>query len=97
MALTVDEQNPIVVTGDTASSAAVISVGNYMITELTWVKPTTQGHEVSMQDGTGKQIWAFYCDNDNEALSKTFEPPRIALNGIYLSKLGSGTLYIAFT
>ena len=63
-----DEQNPIVVTisGAHGTSARISGIGNYKITRLHWLTPTTQGHKCAIQDGTGKDIHEFYCDNDNE-------------------------------
>ena len=97
MAMTIDEQNPIVVTGTSASSGAIMSVGNFNITRLTWLTPTTQGHKLALQDGTGREIHEFYCDNDNETLSIPFDPPDKAINGIYCDDMDSGTLYIYHT
>lgn len=89
-------RSPIVVTGTTTSSTAIVASGRYQINRLHWLNATAQGMKLALQDGTGHELWEFYCDNDGESLSVSFDPPLRAVDGIYSDDMDSGTLYIYY-
>ena len=89
--------SPIVVTGtSTASSAITTAFYRMRINRLTWLTPADQEQKLALQDGNGKELYEFYCDNDKETLSESFDPPLLAINGIYCDDMDSGTLYIYY-
>ena len=95
MAITATGTNPIIVTGTTASKDDIKASGQWHITGITWLQPTTQGHKVAIQDGNGKELYEFYCQTANSSQSEKFEKsPLQAFDGIYSDDMDSGTLYV---
>ena len=92
MALTVTQNHPILVTGDTAASAAITTAKVY-ITGLYWFNPTTIGHKLALQDANGKELFEFICTVATQSQQYTFPDPIVA-NGLYSDYMDSGTLYV---
>jgi hypothetical protein len=94
MAITATGDNPIVVTGTTAASDDIKSSGNWVISKLYWLQPTTQAHKLALQDGNGRELFEFYCQTANSSQAFDFPNGLSAQNGIYSDDMDSGTLYI---
>ena len=94
MAITASGSNPIVVTGTTSAKDDIRSSGDWLITKLYWLQPTTQGHKLALQDGADAEIFEFYCQTANSSQEVSFDPPYRAHGGLYSDDMDSGTLYI---
>ena len=79
------------VTG-TTDTADDITDSRVKLNSLTWERPTTQGHLLTVTDKNGTEIHTFYCDNDNESLSEEFYGKWY--DGLYVSDMDSGTLHV---
>ena len=93
MAITATGDNPIVVTG-TTDATDDIKTTTVLISQLYWLQATTGGHLLSLQDGNGRQLFAFYCTTANTSQTFLFDPPLIATDGLYCDDMDSGTLYV---
>ena len=88
---------------DTASSTNLIAAGpadppsEVRIRNITWVNPTTAGHEVQVADGNGRVIWHRVAAASRENHETEFHGIRgRQIDGLRVPTLGSGTLYITF-
>lgn len=95
MSLTVSGTNPIVVTGDTDESAPIKNAGTIEIAKIYWLRPTTEGHKLALQDGKSNELHEFYCKDADVSLQISFEKGELtAYDGIYCDDMDSGELRI---
>jgi len=91
MALTVSKEgNPIKVTGTTSSAEAIITKKSY-VKFIYWLKPSTEGHLLTLKNKDGGEIAALRCETDDE--SQVF-PIVSQVPDLYCDDMDSGTLYI---
>lgn len=86
--------NPMVI--DTAGAGVIINV-SLRIKKLRWVGGTTAGHAAVVKDKEGNIFWESVCPAANYVEETDFalhKSQRNVLNGLIVSTLGSGKLYL---
>ena len=91
MPISVTGTNPIVVTGTTANTSALITAARREIQQIVWVQPGANGHELKITDAANNVLAHFYCDSANSSQQLFL---KITVTGLYAYNLPSGTLYI---
>lgn len=94
MALTIDEGNPIIVTGTTAANEVIIDKGlggALMVKFIKWHKPTTIGHLCTIKDSNGRVVVPFDCEVADES---QWAPIWSYFQNLYCDDMDSGELYI---
>lgn len=91
MAITVTGAiNPVVVTGTTAESAAIIS-DRVHVKGFYWYNPTTAGDLLTLKDEFGTTILPLRCEADGQSQFFSLD---CWFHGILTDDMDSGTLYI---
>lgn len=96
MATTVNTTNPITVDADAGAIAASTAIYTKpcVITALHWLKPTTAGHKLAVQDASLHEITELYCETADVSEYQEFPGNGYPANGIYIDDMDSGFLYI---
>lgn len=82
--------NPLVL--DTANTTTAADPRNLIITGVHWSKATAAGHEMILQDGSGRELYHFVANAanyDEESNNKAY-----CQGGLILHTLGSGTVRV---
>lgn len=93
MAVTTTGYNPLVLTGTTAASTLILEKTNALVhvQRVTWLRPTTAGHKLSLKDRGGEVIAALVADGDG---LNQYQDVNVSYDGIYCDDMDSGTAYI---
>lgn len=86
---------------DTAGGGLLNGGGAIVVNKIRWVNATTAGHTAVLADANGNPVWESICAGANYVESDDFSthPDRESgqpFNGLDLTTLGSGKLYIYF-
>jgi hypothetical protein len=82
--------NPMTITGGAVTGSTKVTDIETFLKFITWSRPTTVGHLVSIKNKHGVQLAKRYCDTANVDIDI---PIFTLVDGIYCDDLDSGELY----